>query len=439
MTELQTDALPSSLPEITPDDFLPPIGPWLTLGGLVGVGIMGAGVAIASIFTFNTVIKAPAVIRPSGEVSITQSPVQGTVQAIWVSENEQVDVGQIIATLDDSQLQTQKRQMEGAIAETEQHIQQLDIQLQQLAWQTSAEQDRVERTVVAAEAELDLAQRQYSDRQQTTVAQVQMAQAELDLAREQLARYSQLAESGAIAQIQIREREATVATAQARLEEVQTTLNPSTAEVSIAQENIIQAQASGEATLAQLTQQQTTLSRQKIELGQELDHQRQELAQVNQNLQQLVIKAPSAGTLQELSLRNAEQVVQPGEAIAHIVPDESRLMVKSFVPSQAIDQVALGQTVQLRVNACPYPDYGTVDATVVAIAPDVFSGSDAKLSNLTPHTTYEVTIQPNEETLTTGTHVCSLQIGMDGRADIIARRDTILKFLLRKTRLASDF
>ena len=272
MTELQTDALPSSLPEITPDDFLPPIGPWLTLGGLVGVGIMGAGVAIASIFTFNTVIKAPAVIRPSGEVSITQSPVQGTVQSIWVSENEQVDVGQIIATLDDSQLQTQKRQMEGAIAETEQHIQQLDIQLQQLAWQTSAEQDRVERTVVAAEAELDLAQRQYSDRQQTTVAQVQMAQAELDLAREQLARYSQLAESGAIAQIQIREREATVATAQARLEEVQTTLNPSTAEVSIAQENIIQAQASGEATLAQLTQQQTTLSRQKIELGQELDH-----------------------------------------------------------------------------------------------------------------------------------------------------------------------
>ena len=438
MSESQTDGLPSSLPEITPDDFLPPIGTWLTVGGIVGIGSVGAGVAIASLFTFNTVIKAPAVIRPSGELSVTQSSVQGTVQTLEVSENEQVAKGQTIATLDDTQLQTQKRQIQGAIAETEQHLQQLEIQLQHLAWQTSAEQARIDRTVVAAKAELALAQRHYRDRQQTTVAQVEAAQAQLDLAQEELARYQQLAESGAIAQIQIREREATVATAQARLEEVQASLNPSAAGISIAQETIAQATFSGDAMLARLTQDHTRLTRQKVDLTQQLASQHQDLIALEQQLRQQVILAPSDGILQHLTLRNTDQVIQAGEVIAHIVPDNSSLVIKSFVPSQDIDQIELGQAVQVRVNACPYPDYGTLDAAVVAIAPDVFTGSEPKLPKITPSTTYEVTLQPQDDELSTPSHTCPLQIGMDGRADIITRRDTVLKFLLRKIRLYAE-
>ena len=438
MNEGQTDGLPSSLAEITPDDFLPPIGNWLTLGGIVGIGSVGAGVAIASVFTFNTVIKAPAIIRPSGELSVSQSPVQGSVRTIEVSENERVTQGQTIATLDDTQLQTQKRQIQGAIAETEQHIQQLEIQLQQLAWQTSAEQARIDRTVVAAKAELDLARRHYSDRQQTTVAQVQAAQAQLDLAQEELARYQQLADSGAIAQIQIREREATVATAQARLGEVQASLNPSAAGISVAKEAIAQATLSGDAMLARLNQDQITLTRQKVDLAQQLDSQRQDLVALEQQLRQQVILAPSDGILQGLTLRNPDQVIQSGEVIAHIVPDNSTLVIKSFVLSQDIDQIGLGQSVQVRVNACPYPDYGTLDAAVVAIAPDVFTGSEPKLPKITLSNTYEVTLQPQDNTLNTPGQTCSLQIGMDGRADIITRRDTVLKFLLRKTRLYSE-
>ena len=49
-----------------------------------------------------------------------------------------------------------------------------------------------------------------------------------------------------------------------------------------------------------------------------------------------------------------------------------------------------------------------------------------------------VTIEPEKLSLGRGKNLCSLQLGMEGRADIIAREETALQFLLRKSRLMTD-
>lgn len=51
---------------------------------------------------------------------------------------------------------------------------------------------------------------------------------------------------------------------------------------------------------------------------------------------------------------------------------------------------------------------------------------------------YEVTARPDALVLTDEAQPCSIQAGMEGRADIVSRQDTVLKFLLRKARLIAD-
>ena len=55
-----------------------------------------------------------------------------------------------------------------------------------------------------------------------------------------------------------------------------------------------------------------------------------------------------------------------------------------------------------------------------------------------PTAFYEVTIKPNSLVFGRGDHQCTVQLGMEGRADIIAKQETFLQFFLRKARLISD-
>ncbi|MDJ0903506.1 MAG: hypothetical protein QNJ55_32395 [Xenococcus sp. MO_188.B8] len=50
----------------------------------------------------------------------------------------------------------------------------------------------------------------------------------------------------------------------------------------------------------------------------------------------------------------------------------------------------------------------------------------------------EVTIEPNSLSLGKDNNQRTLQLGMEGRADIITRKETVLKFLLRKARIVTD-
>lgn len=55
------------------DDFLPPISRWSTLGGLFLVGACGAAVTLAAVIKYRITVKAPATVRPVGELRIVQA------------------------------------------------------------------------------------------------------------------------------------------------------------------------------------------------------------------------------------------------------------------------------------------------------------------------------------------------------------------------------
>ena len=51
---------------------------------------------------------------------------------------------------------------------------------------------------------------------------------------------------------------------------------------------------------------------------------------------------------------------------------------------------------------------------------------------------YEVVILPASQTISQGKNQCSLQLGMEGRVDIVTEEESVLRFLLRKARLLVD-
>ncbi len=492
------------LPPIQTQEFLPSISPWMKLSGVFFVGAMALAVPLASVAKYKVTVKAPASLRPVGELRLVQAATEGQVMQIYVEHNQQIKKGDVIATIDDSRLQTKKSQLQSNIQQGQLQLVQINAQISALNSQMLAETDRSKRAVASAQAELERRRREYQDLTITTAADVEEAQANVRIAQEELhrgqverkstrselsaavaslkaahskhQRYQSISTEGALSQNQLEEaqlaaeqqeqlvegqkarvemqqkmierlKEAVIA-AQARLDRAKAMLNPSQAEITIASERLEQEKSSGQVTLATLNREREALIQQRIQIQKQLAHDSRELQQVEIDLSQTAITATTDGLIAQLNLRNSGQTVRMGEEIAQIVPSDAPLEIKAAVSPQEISKLKVGQKVQMRVTACPYPDYGTLTGAVSQISEDTTKPQNLGMPGSTPTTStqkrgtstafYDVTIEPERLVLERGQHQCSLQTGMEGRADIVTREESVLRFLLRKARLIAD-
>ena len=311
---------PEYLPSSLPSDFLPPISRWLILGGLFLATTVGIVISLAATIPYRAMVKAPSRIRPVGEIRIAQSAISGKVKNIPVTSNQIVKQGEIIASLDNSELLIQIRHLQGSI-----------------------------------------------DRETT-----------------QLARINEQIKS--VEQKVVAEKE--------------------------------------------------QLNQQKAKITNNLHHNQQELEQTKTKLQDTIIRSPIAGTIQQLHLRNDNQVVQAGEILARIAPSNTPLKIKAWVAPEDISQVEVGQQALTKVSACPYSDYGVLSGTVSSVSPDSMKTKDG--ANNSHDFDYEVTIKSSNLVLNSATKQCQIQTGMEGRTEIITHEETVLTFMLRKARILTD-
>jgi HlyD family type I secretion membrane fusion protein len=455
-----TNSAPN-LPSIREDEFLPPISGWTTFGGLFIVAIVALAFPVASVAKYKETVKVQALVRPDGELRLVQAATEGQVMSVAVKGNQIVKRGDVIATINDSRLQTQKSQLQDSIQQSRLQQVQINAQINALNSQISAENDRIEGNVAGAIAELHRIQREYQDKQITTKTGVQetesnlkATEAALNAAKAKLNRYRSAAKQGAISHDQLEEvklafqqQQQAVSAAKAKLAGAQTAVNPSNAEIAIATSRITEAEATGKTSLATLAKEREALIQQQIEINQQSEKDARDLQQVNTDLQQTKITATTDGIISKLNLRNPGQTVRPGEEIAQIAPSDSKLTIKASVPAKEIGKLKKGQIAQMRVSACPYSDYGTLKGTVTAIAPDAaFPQADNNQPSSTANAPsqqtgaafYEVAIEPNNRSLGKENNQCAIQLGMEGQTDIITREETVMKFLLRKARLTTN-
>ncbi|MGH1393168.1 MAG: HlyD family secretion protein, partial [Trichormus sp.] len=382
------------LPPVQSEDYLPPISPWTSLAGIFLIASVATGISLSSWIKYNVTVKAAAAVRPTGEIRLVQPKVEGTVKSILVKENQVVKRGDVIAYLDDEQLQIQKSQRQDNIQQGKLQLIQIDAQIRNLDSQIIAETTIAQRAILAAKADLTRNQREYQEKQVSTSseliaaqanlekaqADLQKAQADLSFAKVDRDRYEQLTKIGAIGGREFEQKklvveqtkailEATkksVDIAQAKVKSAKVTINPTDATVAIAQERIAQETARGEATIATLKKEKQALIQRRIEIQNQIGQSQKELQQIVNQLQDTILRASSDGIILKLNLRNPGQVLRASEAVAEIAPNYAPLIIKAVIPTQEIKNVALGQTAQMRINACPYPDYGTLKGVVKA-------------------------------------------------------------------------
>ncbi|MEH2331079.1 HlyD family efflux transporter periplasmic adaptor subunit [Nostoc sp.] len=490
------------LPLVQDNEFLPPISRWTTFGGLFILFALLLAVPVAAVVKYKVTVKGQAVVRPAGELPIVQAATEGQVMQIYVKENQTLQKGDRIATIDDSRLQTKKNQLQTNIQQAKLQLIQTVPQINAIDSQIRAESDRTNRTIASAKAELQGRDRDHQDKKITSLTELQEASANVKMAQEELyagqaqlqsalanlyateaalgaakskqSRYDSAAKQGALSRDQLEEVQLAVKQQEqavqaqkatykaqektnerlkqavngaiAKRDRTQVALNPSNAEVAMAIERIAQEKASGEVNKASLERELQALLKQKIETEKQLERDTSEFKQIEIDLKQTTITATADGIISKLNLRNPGQTLRAGEEVVQIVPSHAPLVIKAAVGSEEKGKIKVGQKVQMRVSACAYPDYGTLNGVVKVISPDAVSSqkNDADTdTNSIPKATavgafYEVTIEPEKLALGRTTKKCQIQLGMDGRVDIITREETVLQFVLRKARLITD-
>ena len=134
---------------------------------------------------------------------------------------------------------------------------------------------------------------------------------------------------------------------------------------------LVQLAASTPDIAQQLARDRRNLVVKRSDIQKQIKQGNKELEQIGVKLENSVVKAPTDGTILKMELRNPGQTVQLGAAIAQIVPSDVPLVLKARVAAQDIAQVKVGQDVQIRISAFPYPDYGTLKGKIGAIAPEL--------------------------------------------------------------------
>ncbi|MBD0328145.1 MAG: HlyD family efflux transporter periplasmic adaptor subunit, partial [Pyrinomonadaceae bacterium] len=402
------------LPPIQTNEFLPPISWWTNFGGMFILCILGLAFPVAAVTKYKVTVQGQAVVRPAGELRIVQAATEGQVMHIYVKENQVVKKGDAIATIDDSRLQTKKSQLQTSIQQSKLQLVQINAQINALNSQIRAENDRLNRIITGAQAELNGRRREYRDKNLTTVSELQEADANVRIAQEELQtgkaqlktaqanlhateaalgvaqskqnRYESAATQGALSKDQLEEAQlaakqqeqavkAQLAAVEAQKETIErlqqavsamiarrqralVAVNPSNAEVSVATERIAQEKAAGLSNKATLEKERQALVKQRIEIEKQFERDTSELKQVEIDLAQTTIAATADGIISQLNLRNPGQSVRAGEEVLQIVPTDAPQVLKAAVGSEAQSKLKIGQNVQMRVSACPYPDYG---------------------------------------------------------------------------------
>jgi HlyD family secretion protein len=307
--------------------------------------------------------------RIEGDDSAVSPKTGGRIIEIRVREGDTVKAGETIATLDDAQVRSREEQARAALTGAEARAKSANDQIavyQQGLQQNEllTEQSKVDAAGRVRQAEADLAAAESDLTQQ---------EASLSLAQFDNDAYQKLVKTGAVSERQGKQaattadqQSAAVAAARRRLEAARGALT--TAQANLSNPGIRTFQA--ETVRKQIDQQQGEIAS-AIAAAQQARFQ---LAEAEENRQDLIITAPFAGTVMTRAAEPGE-VVTAGTAIVTLL-DMSKVYLRGFVPEGQIGKVKIGQPARVYLDSEPTKP---INAFVQRIDPQ---------STFTPENTY---------------------------------------------------
>lgn len=364
---------------------------------------IGAGVAYAWVAKVAVTVSAPGLLRPEQGVLPISAPITMSVKELLVRNNDEVEKGQLLLVSQDHLSDEEATQLvENAAALRE-------LLAKDETFSCGECVARFERLAASAfviqgsgpirEPLSALRQRLremvslrtlYAGRGASTIAlqrRISLAQFKLE-------------------EIRKRNAEAMLAS---KVEEL-------TSEIVAARSQIAERDESGKGNL------RAARDRLVIQLG-ELDDT------VERYRAQQTISAPIAGTVTELQVSGAGQLLVGGQRILEIVPKDSRLAAELHVANKDISQVRVGMEVRVRLAALPEREFGVATGKVESVAPNVSYDVKAASGGLP---IYKVAVKLDQQSLTKEGVEHPFRLGMSFEGLVVSGYEPMLSLAIKR-------
>ncbi|RMH73559.1 MAG: HlyD family efflux transporter periplasmic adaptor subunit [Cyanobacteria bacterium J007] len=225
--------------------------------------------------------------------------------------------------------------------------------------------------------------------------------------------------------------------AEDRLFEIEQSLRDREAKIAETEGNLSEAIAELERLEAQLAQTEAEAERARLESRQQLEKLALQLTEIQgkigeteklldtakAKLARQFIKAPVSGIVLSLAMDRPGEVVEPGQEIATIAPEQLPLILSAHLPEREAGFVKKGMAVQVKFDAYPYQTYGIIPGTVTYIAPD--SQEDRELGKI-----YRVDVSLAKTAIEHQGKTIHFKPGQTAIAEIVIRERKIADVLL---------
>jgi hemolysin D len=411
-------------------------------------------------------------LEPKGQTTKLDSAVAGTVAAIPVKEGESVKPGEPILILDSELVQAELRQGKDKLEGQFNRVSQLKILKNQLVVSLATQRQQNQAQELEKQAQIEQAQQnllalknsyeiQQEEKQtqvnqaQQTIEQTQTAnkllENSLESAQREVERYSKLKQQGAVAEINVVEKQDIAKERQKLYEQSKSDIKQANLRVaeqkSSYQRTIRQAKAEIEQAYLRLKEKQRSYQtlthsgklallkseEQLNNLETEMKTLQAEIAQTNSQItslqlqsQQRVIKSPIAGRVFQLPIQRPGSVVQAGTRVAEIAPAGSPLIIRAQMATTESGSLRKGLPVKLKFDAYPFQDYGIIEGELLEISPTT-SQVDTPNGKVAA---YNLEIALKTDCIPSKNKCISLRPGDTAIAEVIVRQRRIIDFLL---------
>lgn len=377
LTSTSPDAIPSH-PKRRPNPRI-----LLLVGAALVAGYLGWRYLVAR--------SSANVLQVSGRIEADETDIGaktgGRITAILVREGDPVKVGQVVAKMEDLEVNEQLRgtaaqasaaRQEAAQAKldievAESRIQESKANLEQATGDSRGRVDQATSSVSSAKAQLVQAQAQVGQAR----AQIKQAEAELKLAKDDRDRFSKLVHEGAINRQQFDQAQTKASTAQSVLDNAVAGLEVRLAAVNSATDQL--AALRGNLTQSESTQLNPTIRRnQLLALQQQKQQAIARLAasqdkvqsavaaqqQIQKRLDSFEIKSPIDGVVQDRPIEPGA-VVATGKTLLTVINPKT-IYLRAYVPEGDLSKIYIGKPARVLLDSESQPP---LSAKISAIDP----------------------------------------------------------------------
>ena len=386
-------------------------------------------IAWAGWATLDEVTSGDGKVIPSSHLQVVQSLDGGIVREILVAEGERVERDQVLLRIDDTRFASTFEEGWLQYLELTARVARLQAEIDGIDFVPPIEVAERQPELVASERALFASRKRETASAQAILAQqVEQRRQELKelenregqlrrshgLAKKELAITRPLAERGVISEVELLRLEREVNDLRGELESVLLNIQRARSALSESERKVEEyKEAYRSETLAELNTRQGELSRARALVRGSEDR-----------VTRATVRSPVTGIVKTLRVKTLGGVVQPGEGIVEIVPEEEKLLVEAHIRPKDIAFLHPGQQAMVKFTAYDFSIYGGLEAELEQISADTIVNEQGE-------SFYRIRVRTERGRFGSEQEPLPIIPGMTATVDILTGEKTVLDYLLK--------